>query len=386
MMEFKLFDDWGPEKVVMVADRRSGMKGVLVLDNTARGMGKGGTRMSATLSVTEVSRLARTMTWKWAAADLYFGGAKAGILGDPNSPHKEQMLRAFARALKNEVPNEYYFGLDMGLNESDAAILFDELGGTGAVGLPTSLGGLPYDELGFTGYGLVHSCLAALQSRGEKLEGSRFAIQGLGAVGLAAAQRVADLGGAVIAASTHLGSIQVADGLDIGRLVELQQEFGDECVVHYGAPLQPPGSELVADCDVLMVCAREDVLDAPVAAEVQARLVMEGANMASNSAARSIFHERHILVIPDFIGNAGGIVAAAYAMETRNSPFVLDHDVVYDAVRSKLESNTLHLLREGERLGATPHEAALAIARERVHRAMVARGQAPAAHTAGAVQ
>src|SRR5919106_3348218 len=137
---FELMDDWGPEKIVCVSDRKTGMRGVLVIDNTARGMGKGGTRMSPTLTVEEVARLARTMTWKWAAVDLYHGGAKAGILGDPRSRDKESILRAFARALRNEVPEEYVFGLDMGLTESDAAIFADELGDRGAaVGLPRAL-------------------------------------------------------------------------------------------------------------------------------------------------------------------------------------------------------------------------------------------------------
>ena len=123
----QLIDEWGPEKVVCVSDRKSGMRGVLVIDNSARGIGKGGTRMSPNLSVTEVARLARTMTWKWAAVDLFHGGAKAGIVGDPNAPNKEEVLRAFARALANEVPTEYVFGLDMGLTEQDAAIFVDEL-------------------------------------------------------------------------------------------------------------------------------------------------------------------------------------------------------------------------------------------------------------------
>ena len=78
----QLIDEWGPEKVVCVSDRRSGMRGVLLIDNSARGVGKGGTRMSPNLSVMEVARLARTMTWKWAAVDLFHGGAKAGIIGD----------------------------------------------------------------------------------------------------------------------------------------------------------------------------------------------------------------------------------------------------------------------------------------------------------------
>jgi len=77
-----------------VVDRKSGMRGVLVIDDTARGMGEGGTRMSTGVSVTEVARLARSMTWKWAVTDLFHGGAKAGILGGPADGDREQVLRA----------------------------------------------------------------------------------------------------------------------------------------------------------------------------------------------------------------------------------------------------------------------------------------------------
>jgi glutamate dehydrogenase (NAD(P)+) len=67
---FDMIDEWGPEKIVCVSDTPTGMRGVLVIDNTARGMGKGGTRMSPTVSVAEVAQLARNMTWKWAGVDL----------------------------------------------------------------------------------------------------------------------------------------------------------------------------------------------------------------------------------------------------------------------------------------------------------------------------
>src|SRR5487761_1780532 len=97
-------DEWGPEKIVLVSDPKTGMRGVLVIDNTARGMGKGGTRMSPTVTVEEVRRLARVMTWKWAGVDLFFGGAKAGIVADPKSPDKEAILRSFARALRRHIP------------------------------------------------------------------------------------------------------------------------------------------------------------------------------------------------------------------------------------------------------------------------------------------
>jgi glutamate dehydrogenase (NAD(P)+) len=169
-----LIDQWGPEKVVLVSDRRSGMRGVLVIDNTSRGVGKGGTRMSPTLTVAEVARLARTMTWKWAAVDLYHGGAKAGILGDPRAANKEQILRAFARALAKEVPADYVFGLDMGLAEGDAAIFVDELHERGvSTGLPRALGGLPYDQLGVTGFGVAEVTDAAATAIDLNLQGLR---------------------------------------------------------------------------------------------------------------------------------------------------------------------------------------------------------------------
>jgi len=179
----ELIDQWGPEKVVLVSDRRSGMRGVLVIDNTSCGLGKGGTRMSPTLTVSEVARLARTMTWKWAAVDLFHGGAKAGILGDPRAGNKEQVLRAFARALAKEVPSDYVFGLDMGLAEEDAAILVDELNDRGvSTGLTAALGGPPYDKLGVTGFGVAEATHAAAAIIDLDLRGARVGIEGFGAV------------------------------------------------------------------------------------------------------------------------------------------------------------------------------------------------------------
>ncbi len=162
-----LMDEWGPERVVCVSDTRTGMRGVLVIDNTARGMGKGGMRMSPAVTVAEIARLARVMTYKWAGADLFFGGAKAGIMADPAAPDREAVLRSFVRALAREIPSRYVAGLDMGLTERDAAVVQDELGDRGAaVGTPHALGGMPYDELGVTGFGVAEAADAAARHAG----------------------------------------------------------------------------------------------------------------------------------------------------------------------------------------------------------------------------
>lgn len=120
-MELDVFaDEWGPEKIVYVYDPSVKMKGILVIDNTALGPGKGGIRMTPTVSVEEVFRLARVMTWKCALAELPFGGAKSGIMADPKRMTKEEKLslvRAFAVALKPLSPSQYVAAPDINTGE-----------------------------------------------------------------------------------------------------------------------------------------------------------------------------------------------------------------------------------------------------------------------------
>lgn len=376
-----LLDDWGPEKIVVVSHRRSGMKGVLVIDNTARGIGKGGTRMSPTVTVHEVARLARVMTWKWASVDLFYGGAKAGVVADPASRDKEAVLRAFARALYNEVPCEYVMGLDMGLTESDAAIIQDELGDRGAaVGTPEHLGGVAYDEIGVTGYGVAEATDAAARRQGLPLAGARIALQGFGAVGGAAARRFAQLSATVVAVSTVHGALYDPNGLDVEALLTARQEHGDHFVTrhHQGSAL-PSGAELTVDCDILVPAALQDVIDRATAHLVKAELIVEGANLPTSPETQSILAERGITVLPDFIANAGGAVTAAFAMDARYSGFRPDTTAIFDTVSSRLRANTVTVLDEAERRDATPHAAGRALAEQRVRAAMRSKGRIPLA-------
>jgi len=374
-----LIDEWGPEKVVVVSHRRTGMRGVLVIDNTARGMGKGGTRMSPTVSVTEVARLARVMTWKWAAVDLFFGGAKAGVVADPAALDKEPVLRAFARALNNEVPREYVMGLDMGLTEDDAAIIQDELGDRGAaVGTPAHLGGVAYDELGVTGYGVAEATDAAASSIGLPLSGARVSIQGFGAVGAATGRRLAELGATIVAVSTARGGLHAPDGFEIDRLLGARTVYGDHLVDSDNLGMRmPAGRELTVDCDILVPAALQDTIDDAVADQVKARLVVEGANLPTSAAAQQIFLDRGITVVPDFLANAGGVVAAAYAMDSRYSGFRPDTDAIFWTISTRLRANTHQVLEEARRRQTTPHAAGRALAQSRVLAAMQSKGRLP---------
>ncbi len=370
--DFGLFDEWGPEKVVCVGDRRTGMRGVLVIDNTARGMGKGGTRMAPGVTVSEIARLARVMTWKWAAVDLFFGGAKAGIRFDPAAANKEGALRAFVRALANEVPSEYVLGLDMGLTERDAAIVQDELGDRGAaVGTPRELGGVPYDDWGVTGFGVAEAADAAAARAGIATSEATVVIQGFGAVGAAAAERFDALGARVLAVSNVHGVAHDPDGLDISALVAARREHGDDFMLELPAAQRlPAGSEWGIAADVLVPAATQDTIDAEIAAGLEVRLVVEGANLPAGPDALEVLAGRGIAVVPDFIANAGGVIAAAFAMDARTSPFAPEPGQIFEAISTRMRTNAVLVLEESERTGESSHGCARRLAQQRVRAAM----------------
>ena len=103
----KVIDEWGPEKILQVYDPDTGMKGVLVIDNTSTGPGKGGIRFDDKVTPTEIFRLARTMTWKCAVAGLPFGGAKGGIIANPNQVDRVSWVKSFAKMIKPYCPSQY---------------------------------------------------------------------------------------------------------------------------------------------------------------------------------------------------------------------------------------------------------------------------------------
>lgn len=187
----------------------------------------------------------------------------------------------------------------------------------------------------------------------------------------------------MVAVSTAVGSVHDVDGIDVDRLVKLRAESGDDCVREYGQML-PAEAALTVDTDILIPAAREDVIDDEVAHTTTARLVVEGASLPTTSTALTILHKRAIVTVPDFIANAGGIVAAAHSMDARYSAFPVEPAVVFSMISTKLRANAQTVLAASKERGITPHEAAHNLTEERVLKAMVLRGQV-AADDIGAV-
>lgn len=372
----RTMDKFGPEKVICVSDPKVGMKGVLVIDNTSRGMGKGGCRMSPNLTISEVCRLARTMTWKWAMVDFSLGGAKGGIMADPNSPNKEEILRSYINALKKHIPSEYVFGLDMGLSESDAAIVVDELDDLSAsMGKPVELGGFPYDELGTTGYGVAEAADIAAKRKKMKPSNTTISIQGFGAVGQAAAKFLAEMGYVITGISTVEGSLFNPDGLNVEELISLYKEVGENVVNEYSdGEAKGLGEELLLDVDILIPAAIQDVITEENADEIKAKIIVEGANMPTTEKAELILNNNDKLIIPDFVANSGGVIAAAVGMDSRHSCRCIEAQEVYSLVKDKMNQNVSLILDRLEETDYNTRDIALNVAQERVIKAMRLRG------------
>jgi glutamate dehydrogenase/leucine dehydrogenase len=358
---FAFADKLGPEKIVHLSRAGAGLKAIVTVDNTACGPAIGGIRMAPDVGAEEAFRLARAMTLKNAAAGLAHGGGKAVIFGDPRMPlaEKERVIRAFARAIADIT--DYIPGPDMGTNEQCMAWIKDEIGR--AVGLPRVLGGIPLDEIGATGLGLATAVAAAKDHIGFDIKGARVAIQGFGAVGKHAARFLAQRGTILVAASDTHGTLADPDGLDVSALISLKDR-GGKLTDHPKGRKLDPDAIIDAECDIWIPAARPDVVRADNVGRLRTRLVAQGANIPFTLEAERYLHERKVLVLPDFIANAGGVICAAVEFHGGSEAGALS------TIAEKIDGNVREVLAAAKRAGTMPRQAALAIAQGRVAAAM----------------
>ena len=372
----KFADEWGPEKVLQVYDPYTKTLGILVIDNTALGPGKGGIRMTPTVSVEEVFRLARTMTWKCAVAELPFGGAKSGIIADPKKISKEEkinLIRAFAVALKPLSPSQYIAAPDINTGEEEMAAYALANGALrSCTGKPAHMCvrpgercGIPH-EYGSTGYGLFHATRVAAEHVAINLKEAAIAIDGLGNVGSFLAKYLSEFGAKIVAVSDSKGCIYNPDGLDYEKLKKVKEET--RSVINYESSQVLKHEEIFElPVDILIPASIPDVINDKNVDKIKAKLVVEAANIPATYESEKRLHEKRVLVVPDIISNAGGVISS-YAEYIGENP-----QRMFETVEEKIVKNVRLVIKKAKEEKKTPRDAALEIAQKRVREAMEKR-------------
>ncbi|MCK5623850.1 MAG: NAD-glutamate dehydrogenase, partial [Alphaproteobacteria bacterium] len=234
------------------------------------------------------------------------------------------------------------------------------------VGLPREIGGIPLDEIGATGFGLVSAAEIAADRTGIDLKGARIAVQGFGSVGRHAARFFAGKGARLVAAADSRGTVHDPDGLDVEALIAIKQQGGHVTDLEGGGKM---GVEDIVgvDCDIWIPAARPELIRKDNADQVKAKLIVQGANIGVTEEAEAMLAERGVLCIPDFISNAGGVICASieYHGGTESQAFL--------AIDEKIRANTGEVLDRAKRNAIPPRPAAVAMAAERVEKAMSLR-------------
>ena len=358
---FHYCDLLGPEKIIEIYQPQLPLKAVLVVDNVAKGPSIGGVRIAPDVTVEECVRLARAMTLKNAAARLPHGGGKSVIIGDPRMPivDKERLIRAFANAIEDIA--DYIPGPDMGTDEVAMAWIRDEIGRS--VGLPREVGGIPLDEIGITGFGLAVALEVAQDFCDLQIDGARVAVQGFGSVGKSVARFLVEKGASLVAASDSRGCCHNAAGIDVQALIEFK-EAGNPVAEFGGGKALDRDAVLDVECEIWIPAARPDVLTADNIDRLKTLVVAEGANIPATPEAERILAESGVLVLPDFIANAGGVICAAVewmkGSETQAKV----------TVEEKIRANMIEVLTVARDEDKLPREAAMDIAQRRVLKAM----------------
>ncbi|MDP3724864.1 MAG: Glu/Leu/Phe/Val dehydrogenase [Nanoarchaeota archaeon] len=355
-------DTLGPSYIIQMYNPKHNVWAATVIDNIKRGPGKGGIRMTGTVGVEEVSRLARAMTLKCAMADLPFGGAKSGITVDPKTISKEakrEIVTWFGESLRMYAPKYYISAPDINMAEEEMRWFVEGHGDPKAItGKPKDLGGLPH-ELGSTGFGVAHSARMALDSKGISVTGATIAIEGYGNVGVFAHKFLEEMGANIVAVSDSRGAIYDASGLKHSELLATKQSKGS--VTEHGTGEKIEGKKIFElDVDVLIPAALPDVINKSNVENIKAKIIVEGANISIVSECVEELHRRGVLVIPDFVANAGGVISS-YAEHVG-----YDEKKMFELVKEKIEKSVKAMLERSKKTGEIPRSAAEAIALERL--------------------
>ena len=371
------FEAMQPELEVTVRDPSLGVEGYVVVWNTGISVGgplercgKGGTRITPNVTLDEVKILARTMALKNAAAGLPLGGAKSGLKLDPSAPGFEQQYRRFVRLcapLLHENGGTFGgFGFDIGARPEHALWACDELQSTRSfTGKPLSMGGTDYDREGIAGLGVAVAGKTMLEVKGDNAANATFAIQGMGAMGAAVLRYFNETGARLVALGdpkyegTWTFEKPLSENLH-RALVQQDTQEAKSLLTKEGQKLSADSTDVLYQAvDIVFPCAVQNVITESNVDHVQARYVCEGANGPITDAARTRLYSRGIPLVPDFIANPGGAIAAFVELTSESADKA---EEAKSLARQKITTNVRKLFEIAERCDAEPQHAGLSMA------------------------
>ena len=334
----------------------------------------------------EVKALAMWMTWKCALMGLPFGGAKGGVVCDPKQLSRgelERLTRRYTSEIINEIgPEKDIPAPDVGTDASVMAWIFDTYSmnkGHSVLGVvtgkPLAIGGsLGREEA--TARGALYVIADALEEENRGIDGLHVVVQGFGNVGRNLARLLHELGAVVIAVSDSNGGLHAPNGLDIPSVLAWKSEHGT--LEGYSSADAIGNDELLLlECDVLAPCALEQVIRADNAAQVKARIVCEGANGPVTPSADEILEDRGILVLPDVLANAGGVVVSYFEWVQGLQEYFWKEEEVNQRLDEIVTRAFQETLAAQQQHGTSMRIAAYGLAVRRVSEATVTRGLYP---------
>lgn len=375
------FAEMKPEIEETITDPAIGLEGYVVVWNTGISAGgplefsgKGGTRATPTLTLDEIKMLARNMAIKNAAAGLAMGGAKSGLRANPNDLDFEKKYRRFVslcKPLLHENGGKFGgFGFDIGSKPIHALWACDELKSTRSfTGKPLNMGGTDYDREGIAGLGVAIAAKTMLELKGEDPKLVSFAVQGMGAMGAAVYRYFSETG----ARLTYLGDPKYGgtwhfDGPPSAELhlalIDNKVEQAQALLAEEGTLVSPETEDILyQEVDVLFPCAVQDVITDANVEKIKARFMSEGANKPTQETAQLRLHEKGIWVVPDFIANSGGIIAA-YIELTSSSKDKCNE--AKDLTSRKITENVREMVGLMDRYNVAPEQAGMYMALSKI--------------------
>jgi len=350
-------------------------EGYRVQHNFARGPAKGGIRYAPDVNLDEIRALAAWMTWKCAVVNVPFGGAKGGIICDPQQMsigELERMTRRYAAELLDFIgPEKDVPAPDMNTNEQTMAWIMDTYSmharhtvNAVVTGKPVDLGGSS-GRREATGRGSLFVINEAIKRFKMSPSATRVVVQGAGNVGGIAAHLLHEAGYKVVAVSDVHGGIYNPNGIDISEALKyLQATRSFEG--YEGVEVVSNAELLELECDVLVPAATENQITSQNADDIKCKVLAEGANGPTTAAADQILHQKGIFVIPDILANAGGVTVSYFEWVQDRMGYFWREDVVNQRLQDTMVASFNDLCRYADAHAVDTRTAAYMLAIDRV--------------------